>query len=345
MAVSHRSTFVVFVSILLPIAALTLDTADRLSPRTHSVDICSTYTIQAGDSCSGIAQAHGITEANLQTYNARNWDWLGCGNVTQGSFICVGPGEPPMPVALPNAVCGPQVPGTTRPDSWSDLGSLNPCAAGECCASWGQCGTASKYCAHSTAVVSVSSPPNVQTTMTYHRTTVSASTRSNESKLSTTTKPTTKPTTKSTTATKKPTTTTKEPKSTQTSNVQPWEFTVYQKKDCTGDYYVIQGHNVGPAKKCLELSERKHNLSPNLKDPGLYCRYFYQGGERWLNCDKDLSWDPKSWVVKNGICTVYNKTTCDASDNMFQTYSSTHCQNRGNFDPSFISTSCYAPNH
>ena len=40
--------------------------------------------------------------------------------------------EPPMPVALPHATCGPQVPGTVRPKKYSDLASLNLCPANQC---------------------------------------------------------------------------------------------------------------------------------------------------------------------------------------------------------------------
>lgn len=106
--------------------------AVAVAPQASSNGLCYRYVVQAGESCSVIAQAHSITMANIETYNARSWAWHGCGKISQGSFICLSAGEPPMPVALPNAVCGPQVPGTTRPNSWSDLKSLNPCAANEC---------------------------------------------------------------------------------------------------------------------------------------------------------------------------------------------------------------------
>lgn len=37
-----------------------------------------------------------------------------------------------MPVSLPDAICGPQVPGTVRPNNMSDLDNLNPCLATNC---------------------------------------------------------------------------------------------------------------------------------------------------------------------------------------------------------------------
>lgn len=93
---------------------------------------CASYTIQGYDTCASIAKAHGITEADIEAFNTNTWAWLGCNRLYQGDFICVGAGDPPMPMALPNAVCGPQIPGTTRPNIWADLGSMNPCPAGQC---------------------------------------------------------------------------------------------------------------------------------------------------------------------------------------------------------------------
>lgn len=110
---------------------LITSTTATLSPDSHG--ICYTYTIQGGDTCASIAEAHGITVADIETYNANTWAWYGCkGDWYQGSFICLSSGEPPMPAALPHATCGPQVPGATRLDSWSELTALNPCPSSEC---------------------------------------------------------------------------------------------------------------------------------------------------------------------------------------------------------------------
>ncbi|KAJ5622046.1 hypothetical protein N7528_005278 [Penicillium herquei] len=91
--------------------------------------VCYTYTFQGGDTCQKIATAYGLTVALIEEYNADTWEWPGCSSpdLYQGYFLCLGPGDPPMPVALPEATCGPQVPGTTRPGNYSDLSSLNPC--------------------------------------------------------------------------------------------------------------------------------------------------------------------------------------------------------------------------
>lgn len=94
--------------------------------------ICSTYIVAGGDTCAKIAQSHGITVRNIEDYNAQTWAWHGCAQLQQGAFICLSSGEPPMPVALPNAICGPQVPGTVRPKKYSDLASLNPCPGNQC---------------------------------------------------------------------------------------------------------------------------------------------------------------------------------------------------------------------
>lgn len=124
--------FIALIGILLVGPTATSGAAVAVAPKADSNGLCYKYVVQAGETCSVIAQAHSITTADIETYNARSWAWAGCGQISQGSFICLSSGEPPMPVALPNAICGPQVPGTARPNSWSDLGSLNPCAANEC---------------------------------------------------------------------------------------------------------------------------------------------------------------------------------------------------------------------
>jgi hypothetical protein len=105
------------------------------APTANSDGICSTYVVQQEDTCESIAKVQGITVAEIEKYNTQTFDWDGCNGFNQGKFICVSAGEPPMPVALANAVCGPQVPGTTRPSEWSDLASLNPCPSNKCVSS------------------------------------------------------------------------------------------------------------------------------------------------------------------------------------------------------------------
>jgi hypothetical protein len=42
-------------------------------------------------------------------------------------------GTPPFPVEIPNAVCGPQKPGTNPLMDGSDIADLNPCLLNACC--------------------------------------------------------------------------------------------------------------------------------------------------------------------------------------------------------------------
>jgi hypothetical protein len=51
-----------------------------------------------------------------------------------------------MPAPLANAVCGPQKPGTKKPDNMDDIQKLNPCPLNACCDSWGQCGITAEFC-------------------------------------------------------------------------------------------------------------------------------------------------------------------------------------------------------
>jgi hypothetical protein len=94
--------------------------------------ICHIYTVQAGETCGALATRYGITTANIETWNAGAWGWTGCTGIKQGDFICLSSGDLPMPASLPQAVCGPQVPGAARPIRYSDVGSLNPCVSGQC---------------------------------------------------------------------------------------------------------------------------------------------------------------------------------------------------------------------
>jgi hypothetical protein len=115
----------------IPILLLT-NPAKAAAPVPTPNGFCFSYIIQGYDTCALIAQTHDITEADIESFNANTWAWLGCSQLYQGDFICLSTGNPPMPMALPNAVCGPQVPGTTRPDNWADLANLNPCPASQC---------------------------------------------------------------------------------------------------------------------------------------------------------------------------------------------------------------------
>lgn len=109
-----------------------LTTPIRRSPQKGSDGICHTYVVQGPDTCASIAQAFGITEKDIETFNADTFSWKGCDKMYQGIFICLSSGAPPMPMAFEGATCGPQVPGTIRPSNIADIDSLNPCPSGKC---------------------------------------------------------------------------------------------------------------------------------------------------------------------------------------------------------------------
>ncbi|KAJ5793911.1 hypothetical protein N7457_000510 [Penicillium paradoxum] len=359
----HLSNIVALIGVLLVGPTVTLAAALAAAPQPKSNGICYKYVVQAGETCPMIAQAHSITTADIETYNARSYAWYGCKHILQGSFICLSTGEPMMPVALPHAVCGPQVPGTMRPNNWSELGSMNPCSGNQCCSSMGLCGTTPDFC-NSAAQANPASPasqkaPTAPTTKAAPNPVASSATSSTKKAPSTSaTKaaPTTSSTTSiKTTSTTKTTLTTKSTKtsqvttstSTSTGKVAktPWSITMYSKKDCEGDYYVLQGHNLGYSNTCLNLHG---GLSSKYTETGVSCKWFTNGGSNYANCDAGTLEAPESWVVQVGLCTVYNAKNCDPSDghaNAYMHENKKPCRNRGKFDtPKFLSMTCYTEN-
>ncbi len=112
---------------------------------------CFTYSIQSGDTCASIAAAHSITWEDISDWSEFSWGWNGCSNLAVGQKICLSIGDYPMPGVLSNAVCGPQMPGTTRPADWDTLADLNPCPLNVCCNVWGQCGLTEDFCTEAPA--------------------------------------------------------------------------------------------------------------------------------------------------------------------------------------------------
>ncbi|KAJ7513181.1 class V chitinase-like protein [Mycena galericulata] len=117
-------------------------------PVQNSDGSCASYSVVSGDTCNAIALSNDITVADLATWNVNTWGWEGCADL-QLINICLSTGTPPMPPPLPNAVCGPQVPGTANPGAGANLSALNPCPLNACCDIWGQCGTTSDFCTSS----------------------------------------------------------------------------------------------------------------------------------------------------------------------------------------------------
>ncbi|KAH8165445.1 hypothetical protein CIB48_g2775 [Xylaria polymorpha] len=116
------------------------------SPQPNNDGTCKTFTIANGDTCAEIASSNSLKQAQIEERNQRTWGWTGCANLIPGQVICISTGEPPLPGVNEDAVCGPTVPGTTRPENIDDLASLNPCPLNACCNIWGSCGIATQFC-------------------------------------------------------------------------------------------------------------------------------------------------------------------------------------------------------
>lgn len=125
-------------------------TAGSLRPQPYDNGTCYTYTTQPDDTCYDIGKSNSLTQKEIAKFNdGTTWGWNGCDNLGVGQNICLSPGDPPLPAVLPNAICGPQVPGASfngPVTNSSDLASLNPCPLNSCCNIWGQCGIDSSFC-------------------------------------------------------------------------------------------------------------------------------------------------------------------------------------------------------
>jgi len=105
-------------------------TLPDLTPTQNSDGSCYSYVVPSGSYCAEIAANNMITIAEIETYNANTWGWTNCTNLQAGINMCLSSGTPPMPASISNAVCGPQVPNTTKPTGTitiQTLADLNPC--------------------------------------------------------------------------------------------------------------------------------------------------------------------------------------------------------------------------
>ena len=116
------------------------------SPQPNPDGSCKSYTIKMGDNCFDIAAANSMTQTQIEDRNKKTWAWAGCDDLIPGNAICLSTGEQPMPPEIDNAVCGPQVPGTKKPDNMDHLIDLNPCPLKACCNVWAQCGITADFC-------------------------------------------------------------------------------------------------------------------------------------------------------------------------------------------------------
>jgi chitinase len=104
-------------------------------PKPNADGTCASHYVVLGEWCSSLAAANGLTVEEIATFNKNTWGWEGCGNLQAYQYICLSTGAPPMPATVPNAICGPQKPGTSPPVPGTSLATLNPCPLNACCVS------------------------------------------------------------------------------------------------------------------------------------------------------------------------------------------------------------------
>ncbi|KAE8306364.1 hypothetical protein BDV41DRAFT_585895 [Aspergillus transmontanensis] len=124
-------------------------TLPDLRPKPNEDGTCASYVVKTDESCHRLAVANGLKQEDLERFNKKTWGWSGCNRIQSQQTICLSEGTAPMPSIVDNAVCGPQVPGTTRPKDMNDLEGLNPCPLNACCDVWGQCGITDEFCTES----------------------------------------------------------------------------------------------------------------------------------------------------------------------------------------------------
>lgn len=115
-------------------------------PKPNADGSCHTYYVPRDDNCARIAAANSLTNEDIEEFNKHTWAWNGCERLQFNMNICLSKGDLPMPATVENAVCGPQVPGTKKPQDGESLADLNPCPLNACCDVWGQCGITAEFC-------------------------------------------------------------------------------------------------------------------------------------------------------------------------------------------------------
>lgn len=118
----------------------------NFSPKPNADGSCHSYQVQENDNCDDLAAQFSLTRRRLESFNKKTWGWNGCRLLFKDAIICLSKGTPPFPAEIPNAVCGPQKPGSKAPTDGSDISKLNPCPLNACCNIWGQCGITKDFC-------------------------------------------------------------------------------------------------------------------------------------------------------------------------------------------------------
>ncbi|KAJ1800028.1 hypothetical protein LPJ59_001405 [Coemansia sp. RSA 2399] len=98
---------------------------------------CHMHTQSGTEYCSDIAKKYGITNDDIEKWNADTFGWKTCQFLGKGMKICVSPGTPPRPTSDPSAECGPLAPG----DKYN-----SECPLKACCSEFGYCGLTSQFC-------------------------------------------------------------------------------------------------------------------------------------------------------------------------------------------------------
>ncbi|KAJ6018091.1 hypothetical protein N7451_001470 [Penicillium sp. IBT 35674x] len=287
--------------------------------------LCYNYIVQYSDTCQSIASEYGITKALIEKYNSDTWGWTGCSGIYQGDIICLSSGEPPMPMALPLATCGPQVPGTARPKNYAELSSLNPCATG-CCIITGGCASAedgdSDLCRTSQCISGCdTTSASTSTTSSTKSTSSTSSTKSTSTEGSTSTTEHTSSTSTKTTAA-------------AATGTGLWTLAAYTGETCNGDYYVLTGTSLTDT-ECLDLHG---GLSLEMTD-GVSCGYYTDGGSTYADCDSSPELGIWSWSISGGSCVAFEKSCSNSGSNIVDLYDqSTGCQESTMYHPHYYMT-------
>ncbi|KAK8028336.1 hypothetical protein PG991_005392 [Apiospora marii] len=117
------------------------------SPQPGEDGTCAVHLIENGDTCASLAQKHGITVKDIESFNQNNtWAWTECKQMLLGYNMCLSKGRAPLPPPQEGAQCGPLVPGTKWSDQSIPMAELNPCPLKACCSNWGFCGPFAAHC-------------------------------------------------------------------------------------------------------------------------------------------------------------------------------------------------------